>query len=299
MSTFEHGEGEPQFGATDQAEQAARTGPALFEWGAKTFVMGVLNITPDSFSGDGLGTDVERTLKQAREFVANGADLLDIGGESTRPAGVYEDAQPVDAEEELGRVIPIIERLSAELEVPLSIDTRKASVARAAVDAGAAIVNDVTMLGYDEEMAATVGQLGVPIVISHIREKARYADVVGEVITDLIATVHRAESSGVARNSIILDPGIGFGKTAAQSLTVLRNLAELTNLGFPVLVGTSRKSSIGAVLDLPVDDRLEGTAATVALAIASGADMVRVHDVKEMARVAKMSDAIVRGWSPK
>jgi dihydropteroate synthase len=299
MSTSEHGDGEPQSIASDQPQKAARKGPALFEWGAKTFVMGVLNITPDSFSGDGLGTDVLRTLKQAHEFVANGADLLDIGGESTRPAGVYESAQPVDAEEELARVIPIIERLSAELDVPLSIDTRKASVARAAVSAGATIVNDVTMLGYDEEMATTAGELGVPVVISHIRGKARYVDVVGEVITDLIATVHRAEAAGVARGSIILDPGIGFGKTAAQSLTVLRNLAELTNLGFPVLVGTSRKSSIGAVLDLPVDHRLEGTAATVALAIASGADMVRVHDVKEMARVAKMSDAIVRGWSPK
>ena len=299
MNTSEHGDDEPQSIASDQPQHAAHNGPALLEWGAKTFIMGVLNITPDSFSGDGLGTDVQRTLKQAHEFVANGADLLDIGGEATRPAGVYESPQPVDEEEELARVIPIIERLSVELDVPLSIDTRKASVARAAVSAGATIVNDVTMLGYDEEMAATAGELGVPVVISHIREKARYVDVVGEVITDLIATVHRAEAAGIARGSIILDPGIGFGKTAAQSLTVLRNLAELTNLGFPVLVGTSRKSSIGAVLDLPVDHRLEGTAATVALAIASGADMVRVHDVKEMARVAKMSDAIVRGWSPK
>jgi dihydropteroate synthase len=299
MSTSEQAEDGAQSSVTDQQELPIRTGPELFDWGAKTFVMGVLNVTPDSFSGDGLGRDIERTVNQAREFVANGADLLDIGGESTRPPKVYEGAKPVDTDEELARVIPIIERLSAELEVPLSIDTRKASVARAAVSAGAAIINDVTMLGYDENMASTVGALGVPVVISHIREKARYVDVVGEVITDLIATVHRAESAGVARDSIILDPGIGFGKIAEHSLTVLRNLAELTNLGFPVLVGTSRKSSIGAVLDLPVDDRLEGTAATVALAIASGADMVRVHDVKEMARVAKMSDAIVRGWTPK
>lgn len=275
-----------------------RSGPEMFDWGTKTFIMGVLNITPDSFSGDGLGTDVENALIQAREFVANGAHILDIGGESTRPPKVYEGANPVDADEELVRVIPVIERLSAELNVPLSIDTRKSTVARAAVSAGAAIVNDVTMLGYDEAMATTVAELGVPVVISHIRDRARYTDVVGEVITDLIATVHRAESAGVARNAIILDPGIGFGKTAEHSLTVLRHLDELTNLGFPVLVGTSRKSSIGAVLDLPVDDRLEGTGATVALAIAKGADMVRVHDVKEMARVAKMSDAIVRGWTP-
>ena len=298
MSTSEQGESEPQSNAAEQQEQTIRTGPDLFDWGAKTYVMGVLNITPDSFSGDGLGADIERTMALAREFVANGADVLDVGGESTRPPKVYDGVEPVDADEELERVIPIIERLSSEIDVPISVDTRKSSVARAAVGAGAAIVNDVTMLGYDEEMASTVGELGVPVVISHIRDRARYVDVVGEVITDLIVTVHRAESAGVARSSIILDPGIGFGKTAAHSLSVLRNLAELTNLGFPVLIGTSRKSSIGAVLDLPVDDRVEGTAATVALAIASGADMVRVHDVKEMARVAKMSDAIVRGWPP-
>ncbi len=273
-----------------------KIGGAMFEWGARTYVMGVLNITPDSFSGDGLGADTEAVVEQARRFESEGAHILDIGGESTRPPGVYESARPVDEEEELARVLPVIEAVRDACSLPVSIDTRKAAVARAAVDAGAGLVNDVTMLGYDPEMAETIAGLGTPVVISHIRAKARYDDVVGEVITDLLVAVNDAEKAGVKRDRIILDPGIGFGKTAAHSLEVLRHLDELTQLGFPTLVGASRKSSIGAVLDLPVDDRVEGTAATVALAIAAGADMVRVHDVKEMARVAKMSDAIVRGW---
>ncbi len=273
-----------------------RIGGATFEWGARTYVMGVLNITPDSFSDDGLNANLEAAVEQALRFERDGAHILDIGGESTRPPGVYDGAAPVDEQEELARVLPVIEAVRAVCSLPLSIDTRKAAVARAAVEAGAGLVNDVTMLGYDPEMIETIAELGTPVVISHIREKARYNDVVGEVITDLIVTVNEAEKAGVNRDKIILDPGIGFGKTAAHSLEVLRHLDELTQLGFPTLVGASRKSSIGLVLDLPVDDRVEGTAATVALAIASGADMVRVHDVKAMARVAKMSDAIVRGW---
>ncbi|MCH8222402.1 MAG: dihydropteroate synthase [Chloroflexi bacterium] len=277
-----------------------KIGGATFEWGARTYVMGVLNITPDSFSGDGLRPEneaaIEAAVEQAVRFEREGAHILDIGGESTRPPGVYDGARSVGVQEELERVLPVIEAVRAACSLPVSIDTRKAAVARAAVDAGAGLVNDVTMLGYDPEMMETIADLGTPIVISHIRARARYDDVVGEVITDLIATVNEAEKAGVKRDRIILDPGIGFGKTAAHSLEVLRHLDELTQLGFPTLIGTSRKSSIGLVLDLPVDDRVEGTAATVALAIASGADMVRVHDVKVMARVAKMSDAIVRGW---
>ena len=277
-----------------------KIGGATFEWGARTYVMGVLNITPDSFSGDGLRPEdeasIEAAVEQAVRFEREGAHILDIGGESTRPPGVYDGARSVGVQEELERVLPVIEAVLAACSLPVSIDTRKAAVARAAVAAGAGLVNDVTMLGYDPEMIETIADLGMPVVISHIRARARYDDVVGEVITDLIATVNEAEKAGVKRDRIILDPGIGFGKTAAHSLEVLRHLDELTQLGFPTLVGASRKSSIGLVLDLPVDDRVEGTAATVALAIASGADMVRVHDVKEMARVAKMSDAIVRGW---
>ena len=273
-----------------------RIGGREFTWGKRTYVMAVLNVTPDSFSGDGVGNDADAAVAQALRFEDEGADLIDIGGESTRPPNVYSGAEPVSQEEELRRVLPVIERLGGRLSAPMSIDTRKAAVAATAVEAGAAMVNDVSMLTYDREMAETVGRLAVPLVISHTRERAVYGDVVEEVIADLEAAMTKAEEGGVGRESIIVDPGIGFGKTAEQSLEVLRRLRELTGLGRPVLVGTSRKSSIGVVLGLPVEERVEGTAATVALSIAHGADMIRVHDVREMARVARMSDAIVRGW---
>jgi len=273
-----------------------RIGEREFAWGRRTYVMAVLNVTPDSFSGDGTGDDADEAVAQALRFEDEGADIVDVGGESTRPPRVYAGAAPVSQEEELRRVLPVIERLSGRLSAPMSIDTRKAGVAAAAVEAGAAMVNDVSMLTHDREMPETVGRLGVPLVISHTRERAIYSDVVAEVIEDLGAAMKKARRGGVGRESLIVDPGIGFGKTAEQSLEVLRRLREMTALGRPLLLGTSRKSSIGAVLDLPVEDRLEGTAATVALSIANGADMVRVHDVREMARVARMSDAIVRGW---
>jgi len=273
-----------------------RIGEREFAWGRRTYVMAVLNVTPDSFSGDGTGDDADEAVAQALRFEDEGADIVDVGGESTRPPRVYAGAEPVSQEEELRRVLPVIERLSGRLSAPMSIDTRKAGVAAAAVEAGAAMVNDVSMLTHDREMPETVGRLGVPLVISHTRERAIYSDVVAEVIEDLGAAMKKARRGGVGRESLIVDPGIGFGKTAEQSLEVLRRLREMTALGRPLLLGTSRKSSIGAVLDLPVEDRLEGTAATVALSIANGADMVRVHDVREMARVARMSDAIVRGW---
>ena len=273
-----------------------RIGGREFTWGKRTYVMAVLNVTPDSFSGDGAGDDPDRAADLALRFEGQGADIVDIGGESTRPPNVYAGAAPVSQEEELRRVLPVIERLSGRLSVPMSIDTRKAAVAAAAVEAGAAMVNDVSMLTYDREMAGTAGRLGVPLVISHTRERAVYGDVVEEVVADLEAAMTKATAAGVERGSVIVDPGIGFGKTAGQSLEVLRRLRELTALGRPVLVGTSRKSSIGVVLGLPVEERLEGTAATVALSIAHGVDMIRVHDVREMARVARMSDAIVRGW---
>ena len=276
--------------------RAMHIGGREFAWGKRTYVMAVLNVTPDSFSGDGTGDDVDAAVDQALRFEDEGADIVDIGGESTRPPRVYAGARPISQEEELRRVLPVIEHLSGRLSVPMSIDTRKAGVAAAAVEAGAAMVNDVSMLTHDRDMPGMAGRLGVPLVISHTRERAVYADVVVEVIADLEAAMTEAEEGGVGRESIIVDPGIGFGKTAEQSLEVLRRMRELTALGRPLLVGTSRKSSIGAVLGLPVEDRLEGTAATVALSIAHGVDMVRVHDVREMARVAKMSDAVVRGW---
>lgn len=274
-------------------------GRRRFEWGSRTHVMGVLNVTPDSFSGDGTGHDLQRAVEQALRFQDDGADIIDIGGESSRPQSVYKDARPVPADEEAERVVPVIQALAGRLDLPISIDTQKASVARLAVEAGAAMVNDVSMLGADPRMADTIAELGVPVVINHTRARALYpSGVVAEVIEDLRHAAEGVQSAGLPATHVILDPGIGFGKTAAQSIEMQRRLSELVALGYPVLIGASRKSSIGEVLDLPADQRVEGTAATVALAIERGADIVRVHDVKEMVRVARMSDAIVRGWPP-
>ncbi len=255
--------------------------------------MGIINVTPDSFSGDGLGTDVEAAVAQALRFEDDGADILDVGGESTRPGHA-----PVDADEELRRVIPLIERLAAAVSAPISVDTFKASVARRAIAAGATMVNDIWGLRRDPEMAGVVAEAGVPVVVMHNQEAPIYNDVIGDVMAGLRESLRLAEGAGIARERVIVDPGIGFAKRAEHSLELLRRLRELRALGCPILVGTSRKSSIGAVLGLPVEERLEGTAATVAIAIANGADIVRVHDVKAMVRVARMSDAIVRGWSP-
>ena len=277
------------------------TGETQFSWGERTYVMGVLNTTPDSFSGDGTlrdGGGVARAVALAGEFISGGADVIDVGGESTRPRSMYPDANPVSADEERRRVVPVITELRRRFGVAVSIDTRKAVVARAAVAAGASIINDVSMLS-DEEMAGVAAETGARLVISHIRPRAVYDDVVMEVAADLSAAVDRAVAAGVDRSRIIVDPGIGFGKNAGHSLAVLRDLRQIKELlGLPLLVGTSRKSFIGAVLDLPVGDRLEGSAATVALAIANGADMVRVHDVAAMVRTARMTDAVVRGWAP-
>ncbi len=273
-----------------------RIGRTEFNWGERTYVMAVLNVTPDSFSGDGLLSAhdwVMAAVERALQFEAEGADIIDVGGESTRPAPVYSGVTPVGADDELKRVLPVITQLSHRLSVPISIDTRKSEVAREAVRAGAALINDVSMLD-DPRMATVASETQTPLVISHIRPYAGYEDVVGDVTADLTGAVLKAEAAGVRRDRIIIDPGIGFAKNAEHSLEVIRRLIEFKVLGLPVLVGTSRKSVIGAVLGLPVDDRLEGTAATVALSIAGGADMVRVHDVKAMKRVAKMSDAIVK-----
>ena len=264
--------------------------------GERTLVMGIINLTPDSFSGDGLGADAEAAIAQGTQMVADGADMLDIGGESTRPG-----SEPVGEGEELGRVLPVIEGLAAAVEVPLSIDTYKSRVAKAALDAGAHIVNDISGLHADEEMAGVAADAGAALVIMHIRGTPRdmqkdpkYADVIGEIGDYLEEGIGRAARAGIARDQLILDPGIGFGKTLEHNLEILRRLREFHSLGCPLLVGTSRKSMIGAILDLPADQRLEGTGATVALAVAGGADIVRVHDVREMSRVARVADAIVR-----
>lgn len=272
--------------------------------GKRTLVMGILNVTPDSFSDGGLFFDPKQAAAHARQMAIDGADILDVGGESTRPA-TFATQQPLSPDEELRRILPVIEALVTELpHIPVSVDTYKAHVARRAVEAGAVMINDISALRADVAMAATVADLGVPVCLMHllglpmsIPAHPVYQDVVTEVRDHLLTQVEVARAAGIAPENIVIDPGIGFGKTVAQNLELLRRLRELTTPEYPLLVGTSRKSTIGKVLgDLPPDDRLEGTAATVALAIASGAAIVRVHDVRAMARVTRMSDAIVRGW---
>ena len=278
--------------------------------------MGILNVTPDSFSGDGLipsppsplpkGEGESRALQQAKEFLSDGADILDIGGESTRPG-----SQPVSEDEELGRVIPVIEAIAKEFpDALISIDTYKAKVAEAAINAGAHILNDIWTLRADPELASVAAAFRVPVILMHnrsnpasveVREQlgnaylgSTYENVVEDVKRELLVSVELAVKAGVEESRIILDPGIGFGKTREHNLELIHRLDEIRALGYPVLLGTSRKSFIGFTLDLPADQRVEGTAATVAIGIARGADIIRVHDVKEMVRVAKMTDAIVR-----
>ena len=267
-----------------------RCGRMEFGWGERTYIMGVINVTPDSFSGDGLGGDIEAALAWARRLVAEGADIIDVGGESTRP-----NFMPVSEDEELRRVVPVIERLARELSVPISIDTYKSGVARRAVEAGAVAVIDVWGLRRDPKLAEVAAEKGAVLIIVSNQREIAYQDIVAEVMESLGRGIRLALDAGVAWENIILDPGIGFGKTVEGNLELIRRLGELKVLGRPILLGTSRKSMIGLVLDLPPDQRLEGTAATVALGIANGADMVRVHDVLPMVRVARMADAIVRG----
>lgn len=272
-----------------------KCGSHEFKWGHRTYVMGIINVTPDSFSGDGLAGYVEDAITTARLMVAHGADIIDVGGESTRPASVYPDAKPVSVDEELARVLPVIIGLAKDVHVPVGIDTYKAEVARQALDAGASIVNDVWGGSRDPEMAPLVAQRDVPFIIMHNQETTTYADLIPDMIKALAALAESALAAGVKKENIIIDPGIGFGKSWEQNIVIMQRLSEFKTLGFPILVGTSRKSFIGRVLELPVDDRLEGTSATVALSIAGAADIVRVHDVKAMVRVARMTDAIVRG----
>lgn len=262
-----------------------------FRWGERTYIMGILNLTPDSFSSDGLAGRPEEAVTRALEMEARGADIIDLGGESTRP-----QASQVDAEEELGRVLPVLERLVGRLKVPISIDTYRAVTARRCLEAGAHMINDVWGLKRDPGLVRVVAEKGVPVVlVSNQRDGPAKGDIVGEVRADLERGMELALKAGVPRENIILDPGIGFGKTVEQNLALVGRLQELRALGLPLLLGTSRKSFIGAVLDLPVEERLEGTAATVAIGIARGADIVRVHDVGPMARLCRMSDAVVRG----
>jgi len=264
--------------------------------------MGVINVSPDSFSGDGLA-NVEEAIAKAKRLASEGADIIDIGGESTRP-----NSTPISIDEELRRVIPVVEELAQETSVPLSVDTYKLEVARQALDAGADMINDIWGLQKEPGLAELAAQKSVPIVLMSNQRDSLCHDIMSAVTSDLKRAIKQAVAAGVPWENIIVDPGIGFGKTQEQNLEVLQRLEELKMLGRPILLGSSRKSFIGWVLDLtpeqrsnkvafipPGDQRLEGTAATIAIGIAKGADIVRVHDVKEMARVCKMSDAIVRG----
>ena len=291
-----------------------------FKWGERTYIMGVINVTPDSFSGDGLLSDyfnqpqhiIETALSKGRQFKEEGVDILDVGGESTRPG-----SNPVPAEQELARVIPVIQALaSSGLDLPISVDTSKAIVAKTALETGAHWVNDVRALRGDPDMAKVVGQFHVPVILMHNRlgntagsntvsseqkpslggryTGVRYVNLLEDVKAELLESVALAHASGIGDEYIILDPGLGFGKTVEQSLELIDRLDELRSLGYPLLVGPSRKSFIGYTLNLPPDQRLEGTAAAVAISIARGADLIRVHDVGVMVRVARLADAIVR-----
>ena len=274
-------------------DQLTVSGGEALVWGRRTYVMGIVNVSPDSFSGDGLGEDIPAIIDQALRMEAEGADFLDVGAESTRPGHA-----PITVDEELRRLIPALEALTPKVTVPISVDTFKSVVAREALAAGATIINDQWGLQADPEIASLAAETGAGLILMHNRHNRRYKQLVPEVIAELSQSASNAIRAGVPEGNIILDPGFGFGKTPEHNLEVLRRLNEFKQAGYPLLVGSSRKSTIGFVLDLPVGQRMEGTAATVALSVAGGADVVRVHDVREMVRVCRMSDAIVRDWRP-
>ena len=278
----------------------------VLDWSKKTYVMGILNVTPDSFSGDGLANKpVQLALKKVKDFISQGVDIIDIGGESTRPG-----SSPVSAEEELQRVLPVIKAIREEFDILLSIDTYKARVAEAALKAGVNWVNDVWGLRMDPDMVKVVAEYDVPVIIMHNRSKPKnvameqqlgsryvgieYDNLIEDVKNELLESVNLALSKGVRSKHIILDPGIGFGKTVEQNLQLIKHLKEFKSLGYPLLVGPSRKSFIGYTLNLPPEERVEGTAAAVAVSIVNGANIVRVHDVLQMVRVARMTDAILK-----
>jgi dihydropteroate synthase len=251
--------------------------------------MGILNLTPDSFSDGARYNEVEAAVAHARQLAQAGADLLDVGAESTRPG-----FQPITAEEEWQRLRFVLPRLLQEINIPISVDTYKAEVAQRALDLGVHLINDIWGLQGDPAMAGVIKEHGVPVVVMHNRQRAVYQDLLGEIQQDLRRSLSIAERAGINRQQIILDPGIGFGKTLEHNLEVMQRLAELRSLGQPLLLGTSRKSLIGRVLNAPVGERLEGTIATVVLGIAAGVDLVRVHDVREIRPAVQMADAIVR-----
>ncbi len=258
-------------------------------WGARTYVMGIINVTPDSFSGDGVGTNVAAAVRLAATFERAGADMLDVGGESSRPG-----AEPLAPEMEMERVLPAIQAIRKVSKLPIAVDTYHASVARAALDAGAEMVNDIHGLRFDQRMAAIVADSGAALVAMHNQRGRPFHDVAGDIRAGFDETLRIADAAGIDRGRIVLDPGFGFGWKPERNLEMIRRLPELWDYELPLLLGPSRKSTIGLVLDAPVDDRLEGTLAAVVAGIGAGADVVRVHDVREAVRAARLADAIVR-----
>lgn len=260
-----------------------------FDFSKKTHIMGILNVTPDSFSDGGKYNTVESAVARAKEMVEEGADMIDVGGESTRPGYTY-----VEIDEEIRRVVPIIQAIKKELDVPISIDTYKSEVAKAALDAGADIINDIWGAKKDPRMATLAAEYNVPIILMHNRDNMDYTNLIEDMKRDLQESIDICLHAGVKKEQIIIDPGIGFAKTYEHNLLVMKHLEEFHSLGYPMLLATSRKSFIAKTLNLPVDERVEGTGATVCLGIAKGSHIVRVHDVKEMSRMAKMMDAMLK-----
>ncbi len=269
-------------------EHYLQTSVKSYDLQKQTLVMGILNVTPDSFSDGGQFNELDAAIEQAKEMEANGAHIIDIGGESTRPGH-----EPVSAEDELKRVLPIIRKLKLAVNIPISIDTYKAEVAQQAIEAGASIINDVWGAKYDSEMANVAAAYQVPIILMHNRDNREYNDLIQDMKEDLKESVRIVKTAGVKDHNIFLDPGVGFAKTMEDNLFVMRHLDAFKELGYPILLGTSRKRFIGHVLDLPVEERMEGTGATVCLGIQKGADIVRVHDIQPIARMAKMMDAMI------
>jgi dihydropteroate synthase len=265
-----------------------KCGPYQLDFSKKTYIMGILNATPDSFSDGGKYNNMEHAIKHAQEMVENGADIIDIGGESTRPGYTV-----ISEDEEIERVVPVIEAISKHVSVPISIDTYKAKVAQRAIEAGAHIINDIWGAKADDKMAAVAAEYNVPIILMHNRHDRNYSYFIRDVLNDLYESINIVKQAGVRDDQIILDPGIGFAKDLTENILMMQNLDILTALGYPVLLGTSKKSMIGQALNLPVEERMEGTGATVCFGIQKGCQIIRIHDVKEMSRMAKMMDILM------
>ncbi|MDQ0999925.1 dihydropteroate synthase [Neobacillus niacini] len=269
-------------------DYSIKCGPYDLDFNKKTYIMGILNATPDSFSDGGKYNNIEQAIEHAKVMVENGADIIDIGGESTRPGYTV-----ISEDEEIDRVVPVIEAISKHVNVPISIDTYKAKVAERAIEAGAHIINDIWGAKADDKMAAVAAKYNVPIILMHNRHDRNYSFFIRDVVNDLYESINLVKQAGVRDDKIILDPGIGFAKELNENILMMQNLDTLTALGYPVLLGTSKKSMIGQALNLPVEERMEGTGATVCFGIQKGCQIIRIHDVKEMSRMAKMMDILM------